>query len=76
MRKLNLYKKVTSFIDNVAVERRFPGIFRLVEKSKLKARQLEKILDQPQPRLSELPNSKISKMSAEKSGGISFSIGG
>jgi predicted XRE-type DNA-binding protein len=41
-------------------------ILRLVEKRKLKARQLEKILDQPQPRISELLNGKISKMSAEK----------
>jgi predicted XRE-type DNA-binding protein len=41
-------------------------ILRLVEKRKLKARQLEKILDQSQPRISELLNGKISKMSAEK----------
>jgi predicted XRE-type DNA-binding protein len=41
-------------------------ILRLVEKRNLKARQLEKILDQPQPRISELLNGKISKMSAEK----------
>jgi len=31
---------------------------------------LEKILDQPQPRISELLNGKISKMSAEKLAGI------
>jgi len=41
-------------------------ILRLVEKRKLKSRQLEKILDQPQPRISELLNGKISKVSAEK----------
>jgi predicted XRE-type DNA-binding protein len=41
-------------------------IMRLVEKRKLKARELEKILDQPQPRVSELLSGKISNMSAEK----------
>jgi len=41
-------------------------IMRLVRKRKLKTRELEKILDQPQPRVSELLNGKISKMSAEK----------
>jgi predicted XRE-type DNA-binding protein len=41
-------------------------ILRVVEKQKLKPRDLEKILDQPQPRVSELLNGKISKMSAEK----------
>jgi len=41
-------------------------ILRLVEKRKLKSRQLERILDQPQPRISELLNGKISKVSAEK----------
>ena len=41
-------------------------IMRLVQKRKLKTRELEKILDQPQPRVSELLNGKISKMSAEK----------
>ncbi len=41
-------------------------ILRVVEKRKLRSRDLEKILDQPQPRISELLNGKISKMSAEK----------
>lgn len=41
-------------------------ILREVEKRRLKARQLEKILDQPQPLISELLGGKISQMSAEK----------
>ena len=50
-------------------------ILRVVEKRKLKARQLEKILDQPQPRISELLSGKISKMSAEKLAGYLFRLG-
>ena len=50
-------------------------ILRLVEKRKLNARQLEKILDQPQPRISELLNGKISKMSAEKLAGYLSRLG-
>ena len=50
-------------------------ILRLVEKRKLKARQLERILDQPQPRISELLNGKISKMSAEKLAGYLSRLG-
>jgi predicted XRE-type DNA-binding protein len=46
-----------------------------VEKRKLKARQLEKILDQPQPRISELLGGKISKMSAEKLAGYLSRLG-
>ncbi len=50
-------------------------IVRVVEKRKLKARELEKILDQPQPRISELLNGKISKVSAEKLAGYLSRLG-
>jgi predicted XRE-type DNA-binding protein len=50
-------------------------ILRLVAKRKLKSRQLEKILDQPQPRISELLNGKISKISAEKLAGYLSRLG-
>jgi predicted XRE-type DNA-binding protein len=50
-------------------------ILRLVEKRKLKALQLEKILDQPQPRISELLRGKISKMSVEKLAGYLYRLG-
>jgi predicted XRE-type DNA-binding protein len=46
-----------------------------VKKRKLRPRQLEKILDQPQPRISELLNGKISKMSAEKLAGYLSRLG-
>ena len=41
-------------------------IISIVEKSKITKRSLEKLLDQPQPRVSELMNGKISKVSIEK----------
>jgi predicted XRE-type DNA-binding protein len=50
-------------------------IMRIVEKKRLRSRQLEKILDQPQPRISELLNGKISKMSAEKLAGYLSRLG-
>ena len=50
-------------------------ILRVVEKRKLKSRDLEKILDQPQPRISELLNGKISKMSVEKLAGYLSRLG-
>jgi predicted XRE-type DNA-binding protein len=50
-------------------------ILRVVEKRTLKARELEKILNQPQPRISELLNGKISKMSAEKLAGYLSRLG-
>ncbi len=50
-------------------------ILKVVEKRKLKSRDLEKILDQPQPRISELLNGKISKMSAEKLAGYLSRLG-
>ena len=42
------------------------SILNVVEKRGYKQRDLEKVLDQPQPRVSELLNGKISKMSIEK----------
>jgi predicted XRE-type DNA-binding protein len=50
-------------------------ILLIVKKRKLRPRQLEKILDQPQPRISELLNGKISKMSAEKLAGYLSRLG-
>ena len=50
-------------------------ILRVVKKRKLRSRDLEKILDQPQPRISELLNGKISKMSAEKLAGYLSRLG-
>ena len=44
----------------------FNKIISIVEKSKITKRSLEKLLDQPQPRISELMNGKISKVSIEK----------
>ncbi len=41
-------------------------ILEVIEKQKIKARDLEKILDVPQPRISELLNGKISTVSIEK----------
>jgi predicted XRE-type DNA-binding protein len=41
-------------------------IMKVVEKQKLTSRQLEKILDVPQSRASELLNGKISQMSADR----------
>lgn len=41
-------------------------ILEVVEKQKIKPRDLEKILDVPQPRISELLNGKISTVSIEK----------
>ena len=50
-------------------------ILRVVAKRKLRSRDLEKILDQPQPRISELLTGKISKMSAEKLAGYLSRLG-
>jgi len=41
-------------------------ILDVVEKQKIKPRDLEKILDVPQPRVSELLNGKMSSLSIEK----------
>ena len=40
-------------------------IMRAIEKQRLTPRQLEKVLDVPQPRVSELVNGKISRMTAD-----------
>ena len=50
-------------------------IMKIIEKRKLKSRDLEKLLDQPQPRISELLNGKISRMSAEKIAGYISRLG-
>ena len=41
-------------------------ILDVVEKQKIKPRDLEKMLDVPQPRVSELLNGKMSSLSIEK----------
>ena len=41
-------------------------ILRLIEKKQLRARELEKILDVPQPRISELMRGKLSLLSVSK----------
>lgn len=48
--KINLYEKLIS----------------LINEQEYSSKDLEKILDQPQPRISELLNGKISKISIEK----------
>lgn len=40
-------------------------IMRVIEQKRLTPRQLEKVLDVPQPRVSELVNGKISRMTAD-----------
>lgn len=50
-------------------------IMKIVEKRRLKSRELEKILDQPQPRISELLTGKFSRMSAEKLAGYLSRLG-
>ena len=44
----------------------FDKITDIIEKRKITPRTLEKILDKPQPRVSELLSGKISKLSIEK----------
>ena len=44
----------------------FDKLITIIEKRKITPRSLEKILDKPQPRVSELLNGKISKLSIEK----------
>jgi predicted XRE-type DNA-binding protein len=50
-------------------------ILLIVKKRKLRLRQLEEVLDQPQPRISDLLDGKISKMSAEKLAGYLSRLG-
>jgi len=44
----------------------YSKILEVVEKKKIKPRELEKILDVPQPRISELLRGKLSLLSIEK----------
>ena len=44
----------------------FDKLLNIIEKKKITPRALEKVLDRPQPRISELLNGKISKLSIEK----------
>lgn len=44
----------------------YAEIVKVVEKRKLSGRDLEKLLDVPQPRVSELLSGKISKMTVDK----------
>ncbi|MBC7420134.1 MAG: XRE family transcriptional regulator [Bdellovibrio sp.] len=44
----------------------YSKIIRVVKTKKISARELEKILDVPQPRISELLNQKLSGISIEK----------
>jgi predicted XRE-type DNA-binding protein len=41
-------------------------MLRVIKKRKYKTRDLEKILDQPQPRISEILQGKINSISIEK----------
>ena len=50
-------------------------IMRIIEKKKFTARALENILNQPQPRVSELLRGKLSVMSAEKLAGYLSLLG-
>ena len=44
----------------------YAKILDVVEKQKIKPRELERMLDVPQPRVSELLNGKMSSLSIEK----------
>ena len=44
----------------------YQKLLKLIERRKYTPRTLEKLLDQPQPRVSELLSGKVSKMSIEK----------
>jgi len=50
-------------------------IMKIIEKKKLTPRMLESILEQPQPRVSELLRGKFSAMSAEKLAGYLSLLG-
>lgn len=51
-------------------------IMRAIEKQKLTPRQLEKVLDVPQPRVSELTSGKISRMTADLLAKYLYRLGG
>ena len=44
----------------------FNKVISIIEKKKYTSRQLEKMFDKPQPRISELLNGKLSKLSIDK----------
>ncbi len=44
----------------------FNKVISIIQKRKYTSRQLEKLLDQPQPRVSELLNGKLSKLSIDR----------
>ena len=50
-------------------------IMKVVMRKKLTSRQLEKLLDVPQPRVSELLNGKLSKMSSDKLAKYLYQLG-
>jgi predicted XRE-type DNA-binding protein len=50
-------------------------IMKAIKKRKLTPRQLEKLLDVPQPRVSELVNGKISRMTADLLGKYLYRLG-
>jgi predicted XRE-type DNA-binding protein len=50
-------------------------IMKVVRKRKLSPRQLELLLDVPQPRVSELVNGKISRMTADLLGKYLYRLG-
>ena len=50
-------------------------IMKVIKKRKLSPRQLEKLLDVPQPRVSELVNGKISRMTADLLGKYLYRLG-
>ncbi|HEY3394288.1 MAG TPA: XRE family transcriptional regulator [Lacipirellulaceae bacterium] len=50
-------------------------IMKVVRKRKLTPRQLERLLDVPQPRVSELINGKISRMTADLLGKYLYRLG-
>ena len=52
------------------------AVQKIVEKRGYTQRELEKLFDEPQPRISELLNGKISKMSIEKLLGYLERLGG
>jgi predicted XRE-type DNA-binding protein len=50
-------------------------VMKVIKKRKLAPRQLEQLLDVPQPRVSELMNGKISRMTADLLGKYLYRLG-
>jgi predicted XRE-type DNA-binding protein len=65
----NVFEAIGFSREEAAILRmktQFPiEVMRAIEKKRLTPRQLEKVLDVPQPRVSELLNGKISRMTAD-----------